>query len=88
MAVALRSPGVGREDVFLKPQLRLDATRRCVHRVMADLGVFERVEAQVRESSGGFCVFIQSADALEAAVVEQIRAALERYTFKVEIEAP
>jgi acyl-coenzyme A synthetase/AMP-(fatty) acid ligase len=73
---------------IFKPQLRLDATRRCVHSVMAGFGVSERVEAQVRESSGGFCVFVRSADALEAAVIDQIRTVLERYTFKVEIEAP
>ncbi|MGB9329775.1 MAG: AMP-binding protein [Steroidobacteraceae bacterium] len=71
---------------IFKPQLRHDATTRCVRAVMTRLGCCERVDVEVRESGGGFCVVLNSADPQQAELVEQIRSALERYTFKVEIE--
>ena len=37
-------------------------------------------------AGGGLCVVLKSADAQQAVLVEQIRSALERYAFKVEIE--
>jgi fatty-acyl-CoA synthase len=72
---------------IFKPQLRLDAARRCVDSVMAGFGACETVEAKVRDSGGGLCVVVECSDARQAAFVERIRAALERYTFKVEIDA-
>jgi fatty-acyl-CoA synthase len=72
---------------IFKPQLRLDATMRCVRSVMAGFGPCEGVETEVRDSGAGLCVVLRSADPRQGALVERIRGALERYTFKVEVDS-
>jgi len=72
---------------IFKPQLRHDAVTRCVRTVLAGFGTCDGVAAEVRESPGGPCVVLRNANPDRTALVAQIRSALERYTFKVEIEA-
>jgi fatty-acyl-CoA synthase len=70
---------------IFKPTLRQDATRRCVESVLAGFGGCGAIEAQVRDTGAGVCVVLRSADDRQAPLIERIRTALERYTFKVEI---
>jgi len=71
---------------IFKPQLRHDAVTRCVRMVLAGFDTCDMVAAEVRQSPGGPCVVLRNTDPEQAALVERIRSALERYTFKVEIE--
>jgi len=71
---------------IFKPQLRHDAVTSCVRMVLAGFDTCDMVAAEVRQSPGGPCVVLRNTDPEQAALVERIRSALERYTFKVEIE--
>ena len=71
---------------IFKPQLRLDATARCVRKVLAGLGDCSAVAAEVRDSGSGLCVVLSSADPRQAALVARMRAALEHYTFRIEVD--
>jgi fatty-acyl-CoA synthase len=71
---------------IFKPQLRHDAVGRCVRTVLAGFGTCDGVDAEVRESAGSLRVVLKNADPRRTALVEQIRSALQRYTFEVEIE--
>jgi fatty-acyl-CoA synthase len=71
---------------IFKPQLRHDAITRCVGTVLARFGTCDGFSAEVRESAGAPCVVLRNTDPERATLVEEIRNALERYTFKVEVE--
>ena len=71
---------------IFKPQLRHDAITRCVATVLAGFGTCDGFSTEVRESAGAPCVVLRNTDPERATLVEEIRNALERYTFKVEVE--
>jgi fatty-acyl-CoA synthase len=72
---------------IFKPQLRQDAVARCVRDVIAGLGGCEGVAAEVREAGGALRVVLRSGERAHAARVQEVRDALERYVFKVDVEA-
>ena len=45
---------------IFKPALRRDASERCVHRVMSQIGPCEGVTIDVTEHGGAFCVVLRS----------------------------
>jgi fatty-acyl-CoA synthase len=72
---------------IFKPQLRQEAVSHCVRDVMAGLGGCEGVDAEVREEGGTLRVTLRSREQARAARLQEIRDALERYVFKVDVEA-
>jgi fatty-acyl-CoA synthase len=72
---------------IFKPQLRQDAVAHCVRDVMAGLGGCEGVDVEVREAGGALRVVLRSGEQARASRLQEIRDALERYVFKVDVEA-
>jgi fatty-acyl-CoA synthase len=72
---------------IFKPQLRQDAVSHCVRDVLAGLGGCEGVDAEVRETGGALRVVLRSNQPARTQRLQEIRDALERYVFKVDVEA-
>jgi fatty-acyl-CoA synthase len=70
---------------IFKPALRRDASERCVHRVMSQIGPCEGVTIDVTEHGGAFCVVLRSDESNREELVNRIRCALEHYAFRVEV---
>jgi fatty-acyl-CoA synthase len=69
---------------IFKPALRRDASERCVHRVMSQIGACEGVTMSVTEREGTFCVVLRSDEPNREELVNRIRCALEHYPIRVE----
>jgi fatty-acyl-CoA synthase len=72
---------------IFKPALRRDASERCVHRVMSQIGPCEGVTMNVAEHEGAFCVVLRSEGPHREELMNRIRCALEHYALRVEISA-
>jgi fatty-acyl-CoA synthase len=70
---------------IFKPALRRDASERCVHRVMSQIGPCEGVTMNVAEHEGAFCVVLRGEEPHREELMNRIRCALEHYAFRVEV---
>ena len=72
---------------IFKPDLRLDAVRHCVRKVAASVDECRALGIEVRDSGGTIAVVLAVPDPSMADAVDTVRRELERYTFRVEVEA-
>jgi fatty-acyl-CoA synthase len=73
---------------IFKPALRLDATQRCVRKVIEELSCAGEVEVKVHDAGSGLCVALRGRSPEHVEVIERIRKVLECYTFSVQVESP
>jgi acyl-CoA synthetase (AMP-forming)/AMP-acid ligase II len=72
---------------IFKPDLRLDVVRHCVPNVAARIDEGRKLDVEVRETGGSIAVVLAVPDPSMAAIADNVRRELERYTFRVEVES-
>jgi fatty-acyl-CoA synthase len=72
---------------IFKPALRLDATQHCVRNAVGQLNGAGEVKIEVRDVGGSIIVTLQALDPSSSPALDNIRRELERYTFRVEVDA-
>ncbi len=71
---------------IFKPDLRMDAIRQCVRRIVANRPESSGVGVEVRDSGGAVTVVLAASDASAENALESLRRELERYALRIEIE--
>jgi fatty-acyl-CoA synthase len=71
---------------IFKPALRVDAISQCVSRIVQKQGVAHLIGIDVRESGGGISVVLKPHAGAALQALADLRQALERFTFRVEVE--
>ena len=71
---------------IFKPALRRDAMERCVRETVQSLGFDDSLRAEVKDTGQGLCVSLINTGRTTAHDVERLRAALERFAFRVELD--